>query len=54
MGALAVVKRNYHWIAGLSGTIMSLIGVLLILNLWQVFLAKTGLLDLVNGFTPPI
>lgn len=54
MGALAWVKRNYHWIAGVGGVLMIGIGVLLVLNLWTQFLAWTGLLDLVSGFEPPI
>lgn len=54
MGTLGFVKRNYHWFAGVGGAVMVLIGVLLILNLWQELLARTGLLRLVNGFTPPI
>jgi cytochrome c-type biogenesis protein len=54
MGALGWVKRNYHWIAGAGGVVMTFIGVLLILNLWTLFLARTGLLDLISGFEPPI
>ncbi|HEX6263511.1 MAG TPA: cytochrome c biogenesis protein CcdA [Actinomycetota bacterium] len=54
MGALAWVKRNYHWIAGIGGVLMVVIGVLLMLNLWTRFLAWSGLLDLVSGFEPPI
>lgn len=54
MGALGFVKRNYHWFAGVGGAVMVLIGVLLILNLWQELLARSGLLRLVNRFTPPI
>ncbi len=54
MGALGFVKRNYHWFAGVSGVIMAFIGVLLVLNLWQRFLAETGLLNLINAFEPPL
>ena len=54
MGALAWVKRNYHWIAGVGGALMVGIGMLLVLNLWTQFLAWSGLLDLVSGFEPPI
>ena len=34
MGTLAFVKRNYHWIAGVSGVVMIAIGVLVATNLW--------------------
>lgn len=54
MGALGWVKRNYQWIAGVGGTFMVFIGALLMLNLWNRFLAWTGLLNLVTGFEPPI
>lgn len=54
MGALAWVKRNYHWMASVGGVLMIAIGVLLVLNLWTRFLAWSGLLDLVSGFEPPI
>ena len=53
-GVLGFVKRNYHWFAGLSGALMVTIGVLLVANLWQVFLVRIGLLRLIRGFTPPI
>jgi cytochrome c-type biogenesis protein len=51
---LGFVKRNYHWFAGVSGALMVAIGVLLVANLWQVFLVRVGLLRLIRGFTPPI
>jgi cytochrome c-type biogenesis protein len=54
MGALAFVKRNYHWFAGVSGAVMVAIGVLLVFNLWVPLLSRLGLLRLVRGFTPPI
>lgn len=54
IGALAVVKRNFHWLAGISGAIMLFIGALLVLNLWNRFLVETGLLNLINRFEPPI
>jgi cytochrome c-type biogenesis protein len=54
MGALAFVKRNYHWFAGISGVLMVTIGLLLALNLWVPLLSRLGLLRLVRGFTPPI
>ncbi len=53
-GVLGFVKRNYHWFAGVSGALMVAIGVLLVANLWQVFLVRIGLLRLIRGFTPPI
>ena len=54
MDALGFVKRNYRWFAGVSGAVMTFIGVMLVLNLWQQFLIRIGLLDLVRGFEPPI
>jgi cytochrome c-type biogenesis protein len=54
MGALAFIKRNYHWFAGISGVLMVSIGFLLALNLWVPLLSRLGLLRLVRGFTPPI
>jgi cytochrome c-type biogenesis protein len=54
LGVLGFVKRNYHWFAGVSGALMVAIGVLLVANLWQVFLVRVGLLRLIQGFTPPI
>ncbi len=35
---LSFVKRNYHWFAGVSGTVMVTIGVLLVTGLWFRFL----------------
>jgi cytochrome c-type biogenesis protein len=54
LGVLGFVKRNYHWFAGVSGVLLVSIGVLLVANLWQVFLVRIGLLRLIRGFTPPI
>lgn len=54
MDALGFVKRNYRWFAGVSGAVMTFIGVMLVLNVWQQFLIRIGLLDLVRGFEPPI
>jgi cytochrome c-type biogenesis protein len=53
-GALAFVKRNYHWFAGTGGVVLLGIGILLALNLWVPLLSRLGLLRLVQGFTPPI
>jgi cytochrome c-type biogenesis protein len=52
MGALGVVKRNYHWIAGASGVVMVTIGVLVATNQWVRLLAPV--LREVNRFTPVI
>jgi cytochrome c-type biogenesis protein len=52
MSALAFVKRNYHWIAGVSGVVMVAIGVLVLTDLWTRFLGPV--MRAVNGFTPPI
>jgi cytochrome c-type biogenesis protein len=54
LGVLGFVKRNYHWFAGVSGVLMVAVGLLLVANLWQVFLVRIGLLRLIRGFTPPI
>lgn len=53
-GALAFVKRNYHWIAGTGGAILVAIGVLLATDLWVPLLSRLGVLRLVQGFTPPL
>jgi len=53
-GALAFVKRNYHWIAGTGGALLVAIGVLLAADLWVPLLSRLGVLRLVQGFTPPI
>lgn len=53
-GALAFVKRNYHWIAGSGGALLVAIGVLLATDLWVPLLSRLGVLQLVRGFTPPI
>jgi len=52
MGALAFVKRNYHWIAGLSGTVMVAIGVLVVTNLWTQMLGPV--LREISRFTPAL
>lgn len=53
-GALAFVKRNYHWFAGTGGVVLMAIGVLLAADLWVPLLSRLGILRLVQGFTPPI
>lgn len=52
MGALNWVKRNYHWIAGISGGVMVVIGVLVVTNTWTRVLAPV--LRAVSNFNPPI
>lgn len=52
MGVLSVVKRNYHWIAGVSGAVMVAIGVLVMTGLWVRVLAP--LLRVINRFQPPL
>lgn len=52
LGALAFVKRNYHWIAGVSGVVMIVIGVLVATNLWTRMLGPV--LRAISDFTPAI
>ena len=52
MGALGWVKRNYHWIAGISGAVMIAIGVLVLTNTWTRLLAPV--LRTISNFSPPI
>lgn len=52
MGALDFVKRNYHWIAGVSGVVMVAIGVLIVTNLWNEVLAPVR--QAIEQFSPPI
>jgi cytochrome c-type biogenesis protein len=52
MSALAFVKRNYHWIAGVSGTVMIAIGILVATNLWTRLLGPV--LRSIRNFTPAI
>jgi len=51
-GALGWVKRNYHWIAGVSGGVMIAIGILVITNTWTRLLAP--ILRAISNFNPPI
>jgi cytochrome c-type biogenesis protein len=53
-GVTAFVKRNYHWFAGVGGTLLVVIGVLLATNQWVPLLSRLGVLRWVRGFTPPI
>jgi cytochrome c-type biogenesis protein len=52
MGALAFVKRNYQWIAGVSGVVMIAIGVLVATNLWTRMLGP--IFRAIDDFSPPI
>jgi cytochrome c-type biogenesis protein len=52
MGAFRFVSRHYRWFAGVSGTALVLIGVLLITGAWTRLTAP--LFDLINRFTPAI
>jgi cytochrome c-type biogenesis protein len=52
VGALAVIKRNYHWIAGGAGLVMLAIGVAVLTVGWTRLLAP--ILDDINRFSPPI
>jgi cytochrome c-type biogenesis protein len=52
MSALAFVRRNYHWIAGLSGAVMIAIGVLVLTDTWTRLLGPV--LRAIGRFTPPI
>jgi cytochrome c-type biogenesis protein len=54
MGALGFVKRNYHWFAGVGGSLLVGIGVLLATNLWVPLLSRLGILRLVQDFVPPL
>ena len=53
-GVLGFVKRNYHWFAGASGTLLVAIGVLLASNQWVPLLSRLGVLRWVQNVTPPI
>jgi cytochrome c-type biogenesis protein len=52
LGALAFVRRNYHWIAGTSGVVMIAIGVLVATNLWTRLLGPV--LRAITDFTPAL
>jgi cytochrome c-type biogenesis protein len=52
MGALNWVKRNYHWIAGVSGGVMIAIGILVVTNTWTRLMAPV--LRAISNFNPPI
>jgi cytochrome c-type biogenesis protein len=52
MTALAFVRRNYHWFAGISGVVMIGIGVLVATDLWTRLLGPV--LRSINRFTPAL
>ncbi len=52
VGALDFFKRNYHWITGIGGAIMVVIGVLIVTDQWARVLAPIR--TMVNSFQPPI
>ncbi len=52
VGALGVIRRNYHWIAGASGVVMLAIGAAVLTVGWTRLLAP--ILDDINRFSPPI
>jgi cytochrome c-type biogenesis protein len=52
MGALAFVRRNYHWFAGISGALMIAMGVLIATDLWTRVLRPV--FDLIGRYSPPI
>jgi cytochrome c-type biogenesis protein len=52
MGALAFVRRNYHWFAGVSGVVMIVVGILVATDLWTRLLAPV--LRAISDFTPAI
>lgn len=52
IGRLQFLKRNFRWVSGASGAVLSAIGVLLVTGLWVRVMAP--FLRLVNRFEPPI
>jgi cytochrome c-type biogenesis protein len=52
MGAFAWIQRNYRWFAGVSGTLMVIIGVLVATNRWVRVLAP--LLRAIQRFQPAL
>jgi cytochrome c-type biogenesis protein len=47
-----VIKRNYHWLAAVSGFIMMAIGLLLVTGLWASWV--TPWLNRLSSVTPPL
>ncbi len=54
MGAMAFVKRNYRWFAGVGGALLMAIGILVATNQWIPLLSRLGLLRLARNFVPPL
>lgn len=52
LGTLAVLRRSYRWIAGISGVVMLAIGVLVFTNAWTRLLGPV--LRAIARFNPPI
>jgi cytochrome c-type biogenesis protein len=52
LGGLDWVKRNYRWVAGVSGGLMAAIGVLMITGLWLRLL--NPVLNMIRGFSPAL
>jgi cytochrome c-type biogenesis protein len=51
-GTFGLIKRNYHWIAGISGAVMIAIGVLIVTNEWVRVL--NPVLRAISRFQPAI
>lgn len=52
MDRVKAIRRNYHWVAGVSGGVMLAVGILLFTGLWVRLMGPV--LRLVNQFEPPI
>jgi cytochrome c-type biogenesis protein len=52
MGAFRFFSRNWRWLAGISGAMMCVIGILLITGEWTRLIAP--LFNFINNFTPAI
>jgi len=52
VGTLGAIKRNYHWIAGVSGVVMIVIGILVVTNEWVRVL--NPVLRAINRFQPAL
>lgn len=54
LGVFSFVKRNYHWFAGVGGTMLVAIGILVATNQWLPLLSRLGVLRWVQNVQPPI
>jgi cytochrome c-type biogenesis protein len=52
MDRVKAIRRNYHWVAGVSGAVMLTVGILLITDLWVRVMGP--ILRWTNRFEPPI